>query len=171
MALVPSLWRDWWEDFERPHRLLDRHFGLALKRPDLVDGLALPWRFDDYFRPWRSLLEPTPIPAKVEIDPDDKFRLVLDVQQFSPNEILVRTVGNSIIIEARHEERKDPDGFVKREFMRRYDLPKGHDITRVMSNLSSDGVLTITAPKFSYLAPSERIVPIDRTRYPAIKNM
>lgn len=75
-------------------------------------------------------------------------QVILDVQQFLPEEITVKTVGNNnIIVEAKHEERQDEHGFVSRHFVRRYVLPPSHDVINITSSLSSDGVLTITAPK------------------------
>lgn len=74
------------------------------------------------------------------------FLLITDVQHFAPNEISVKTVDNTIIVEAKHEERPDEHGFISRQFKRRYDLPKGFNAHDVVSNLSSDGVLTIKAP-------------------------
>ena len=73
--------------------------------------------------------------------------MILDVQQFAPEEIVVKTVDNSLIVEAKHSEKQDEHGFVSRHFVRRYVLPSTHDVTNVTSTLSSDGVLTITAPK------------------------
>lgn len=75
------------------------------------------------------------------------LQVILDVQQFSPEEITVKTVSNNIIIEAKHEERQDEHGYVSRQFLRRYVLPPSHDVNNITSSLSSDGVLTITAPK------------------------
>lgn len=77
----------------------------------------------------------------------DLWQVILDVQQFSPEEITVKTVGNQVIVEAKHEERQDEHGFVSRHFVRRYVLPASHDVINITSSLSSDGVLTITAPK------------------------
>jgi len=74
-------------------------------------------------------------------------QVILDVQQFSPNEITVKTVDNYIIVEAKHEEKKDEHGFISRSFVRRYVLPSTHDLNNITSSLSSDGVLTISAPK------------------------
>lgn len=59
----------------------------------------------------------------------------------------MKTAGNNVIIEAKHEERQDEHGFVSRHFVRRYALPPSHDVINITSSLSSDGVLTITAPK------------------------
>jgi len=76
----------------------------------------------------------------------DGFQVCLDVQQFAPNEISVKTVDNSIVVEAKHEERQDEHGYVSRQFARRYTLPQGFNIKDVVTQLSSDGILTIKAP-------------------------
>jgi len=76
----------------------------------------------------------------------DGLQVCLDVQQFAPNEISVKTVNNTIIVEAKHEERQDEHGYISRQFSRRYDLPQGFNVKDVVTQLSSDGVLTIKAP-------------------------
>ncbi len=54
MSLVPLLFRDWWDDQERPSRLLDQHFGLGLNRDDLVPPpRASSLLRSHYLRPWR----------------------------------------------------------------------------------------------------------------------
>lgn len=167
MALVPkNYWRDWWEDFDRPQRFLDEHFEMAIQRTDLLKNLSLP-KYRTYFRPWRNLLDGTSSEIKLEND-SERFKVILDVGAFSPHEILVKTIDNSIIVEAKHEEKPDSHGFVSRKFLRRYDLPRGLDISRVMSNLSTDGILTITAPKHRP-PPGTRVVPVERTYFPALK--
>jgi HSP20 family molecular chaperone IbpA len=76
----------------------------------------------------------------------DGFQVSMDVQQFAPNEISVKTVDNTIVVEAKHEERQDEHGYISREFKRRYALPQGFNIKDVVTQLSSDGILTIKAP-------------------------
>jgi len=76
----------------------------------------------------------------------DGFQVCLDVQHFNPNEIAVKTENNSIVVHAKHEEKKDDHGFISREFTRRYELPKGFKLEDVTSSLSSDGVLSIKCP-------------------------
>lgn len=105
--------------------------------------------------------------CKVHVD-DDKFQVSVDVQQFAPNEISVKTSGdNSIVVEGKHEERPDEHGYVSRHFVRRYVLSQGHDINQVVSNLSSDGVLTITAPKSSKEGADLKTIPIQQTGQPS----
>lgn len=91
------------------------------------------------------------------------FKVILDVQQFTPEEITVKASNNSVIVEGKHEEKPDEHGFISRQFTRRYILPTGYDIADVISSLSSDGVLTITAPKRPPPNAGERIVPITKT--------
>jgi crystallin alpha B len=74
-------------------------------------------------------------------------QVILDVQQFAPSEITVKTLDNTVIVEGKHEEKQDEHGFVSRHFVRRYILPKDIEVNNVVSSLSSDGVLTVTAPK------------------------
>lgn len=76
----------------------------------------------------------------------DGFQVSLDVQHFAPNEINVKTVDDTIVIDAKHEERQDEHGYVSRQFQRRYRLPEGFNVKDVVSSISSDGILTVKAP-------------------------
>jgi crystallin, alpha B len=87
---------------------------------------------------------------------------MIDVSHFTPEEITVKTVDNNVVVTAKHEERQDEHGFISREFTRRYQLPRDIDPSTVTSSLSSEGVLTINAPKKQpELKKGERMVPID----------
>lgn len=76
----------------------------------------------------------------------DGFQVCLDVKHFQPNEVSVKTENNSIVVHAKHEEKRDDHGYIAREFTRRYDLPDGFKVEDVTSSLSSDGILSIKAP-------------------------
>ncbi|XP_026462571.1 protein lethal(2)essential for life-like [Ctenocephalides felis] len=165
MSLVPLLFHDWWEDYDHPMRLLDQHFGMGLNRNDLLTSLhATPSLFrGGYYRPWRSEISERGSSSTIKKD-SDKFQITLDVQQFKPNEIMVKTKDNYVIVEGKHEEKQDEHGFISRHFVRRYMLPKGHESADVVSSLSSDGVLTITAPtKNIPPVDNERVVPITQS--------
>lgn len=167
--MVPLLFRDWWDDeeFFRPSRLLDQHFGTGLRRDDLLNSLStsLPrTSLRNYYRPWRSTGLTRQDSGSTITQDKDKYQVILDVQQFTPNEITVKTNDNSIIVEGKHEEKQDEHGFISRHFVRRYLLPQDHDINEVVSTLSSDGILTVTAPKkVERPVGTERIVPITKT--------
>ncbi|KFB40376.1 AGAP007162-PA-like protein [Anopheles sinensis] len=179
MSVVPMLFRDWWEDFDTPlrsSRLLDQHFGTGLRADDLFSSfspraapLASPSLLrGGYYRPWRNTaLTRQDSGSTLNLD-KDRFQIILDVQQFTPEEITVKTTDRAIVVEGKHEEKQDEHGFVSRHFTRRYMLPSGHDPNDVVSTLSSDGVLTVTAPKKTLPAPNpERSVPIQQTGQPA----
>ena len=180
MSVVPLIFRDWWDDLDRPmSRLMDQHFGRGLNRDELLSrfsdlSLDRPVRSifrDRYYRPWRNVTcQPSSGSSTIQIDGKDNFQVILDVQQFSPEEITVKTVGNNVIVEAKHEERQDEHGFISRHFVRRYVLPPSHDVINITSSLSSDGVLTITAPKKGETpSGTERFIEITKTGEPASK--
>lgn len=95
----------------------------------------------------------------------DAYQVSLDVHQFAPNELTVKTVDESVVVEGRHEEKEDKQGFISRHFKRRYVIPPGYDLDHVYSTLSSDGVLTVRAPRIvpERDEPTERIIPIQQT--------
>lgn len=95
----------------------------------------------------------------------DGFQVNVDVQQFKPYEVTVRTLDNSVVIEGKHEERQDNHGFVSRQFCRRYTLPSGYDANKITSSLSSDGILTIKAPppRNALKFGNERFIQIQQT--------
>lgn len=95
----------------------------------------------------------------------DKFVANVDVQQFKPEEITVKvTDKNTVTIEGKHEEKQDEHGFISRHFVRKFVLPENVDMSQVQSKLSSDGVLSITAPKIVPERKEQfREIPITRT--------
>ncbi|KAI4479495.1 hypothetical protein M0804_010892 [Polistes exclamans] len=190
MSIVPLVFRDWWEDMERPvSRIWDQYFGRGLHRNDLVTDFSdlginrpflhhpTPFRSllgnnSTYYRPWRTVTRQNSGGSSTIKMEKDNFQVILDVQQFSPDEITVKTVDKNVVVEAKHEERQDEHGFISRQFVRRYILPIDYDAINVTSTLSSDGVLTITAPrKKPEPTGTERIINIVKTGLPAEKTL
>lgn len=181
MSLVPLLFSDWWEDLERPHHLTDQNFGLGLRPDQLLTPQRLelylqPLRRRDnslpnYLRPWAELLREAEKGGLSTVEADkDKFQVTLDVQQFNPEEIDVKVADRYVVVNAKHEERRDEHGWISREFTRKYLIPEQCNIEEVSSKLSSDGVLTITAPrKQSLKDKGERVIKVQHTGKPAIK--
>nr|XP_019556434.2 alpha-crystallin B chain-like [Aedes albopictus] len=95
----------------------------------------------------------------------DGFSVNVDVSHFQPKEIKVQQEGGWITVEGKHEERRDDHGFVSRHFVRKYCLPEGHDSDKMVSTLSSDGILTIRAPKLAL----EEEAPKDGKDVPVVK--
>lgn len=104
-----------------------------------------------------------PTVASEEITPptiDKKgFKVALDMKDFKPNEFVVKTVDNMVVVEGKVERKDDKEGSFSREFLRRYVLPDNFDTNKVESTLTSDGVLTITAP---HPPSNERIVQVNQ---------
>ncbi|XP_074030073.1 alpha-crystallin B chain-like [Leptinotarsa decemlineata] len=124
--------------------------------------------FPDYLRDLRNLSTALQQEAASSVSFDkDTFQANFDVQHFQPEEISVKVTGdNTITIEAKHEEKQDEHGQIYRHFVRKYVLPKQCDIGRIESKLSSDGVLTITAPTTGEKV-EHRSIPISQTGKPA----
>lgn len=107
MSIIPKLMSQMWEQMERPHRLIDQHFGRAF-RPETFLGrnssLFDERRFlpssalHEYYRPWAELLEDEQGFSMIKPD-KDKFHVALDVQQFKPEEINVKVVDDYIVVE------------------------------------------------------------------------
>lgn len=118
MSIVPLSFRDWWDDFDRPFRssrLLDQEFGTGLRRDDLLSSFWNPTPSvlrSGYVRPWRSNnLKRDVSGSTLNVD-SDKFQVILDVQQFTPNEITVKTTEKYVVVEGKHEEKADEHGYV-----------------------------------------------------------
>ncbi|KAI4455804.1 heat shock protein hsp-12.2-related [Holotrichia oblita] len=79
---------------------------------------------------------------------NDKLLVKVNIQEFSPDEITVKiTEDNTITVEGKQEEKQDKYGYISHHLVRKFILPNGYDFENIQSMLSSDGVLTITAPK------------------------
>uniref|UniRef100_A0A8D8IPR4 Protein lethal(2)essential for life n=1 Tax=Culex pipiens TaxID=7175 RepID=A0A8D8IPR4_CULPI len=176
MSPVPMLFRDWgmdpwWTtDFHRPGscRFWDHHgFGGGLfDDSDLLSRSMACRNRARFGRPWSF----EPLSQELARIDKERFQVNLDVQQFGPHEISVKTVDDFIVVEGKHEERQDEHGFVSRQFVRRYQLPADYDPKDVVSSLSSDGILTVMAPpkllpppQKEGAAPVERTIPVTQT--------
>ncbi|KMQ84416.1 protein lethal essential for life-like protein [Lasius niger] len=181
MSLIPLLFSDWWEDLEHPHSLLDQNFGLNVRPKQFLLSPArtntslfldaVPRR-NPTVNQLKALVEliqqrenngPPPPVNK------DDFQIVLDVQQFEPHEIEVKIVDNYLVVTAKHEDKRDEHGWVSRQFVRKCKLPEDSNNEQLTSRLSTDGLLTIVAPKKQPLKDEmERTIQIERTGKPFV---
>ncbi|XP_066282980.1 uncharacterized protein [Branchiostoma lanceolatum] len=110
--------------------------------------------------------------TKDETTPE-KYLVSVDVTGFSPDEISVKTVGNKVRVQGKHEARHaDQTGhsFRYQELRREFVLPEGVDPETVTSVLSKDGVLSIQAPRMAIEAPpAEKVVPVQSAEVPAVE--
>lgn len=169
MSLVPYLVRELLEDpidryYAPVSRLRDPfggsllHDDLFINRPALYNYLnQLPsLRFEDS--------------GATISDDSNQFKVNLDVQQFKPSEINVKVVDDYLVVDGKHEEKRDKHGFISRQFTRRYKLPDNIIQENISSSISSDGILSISAPKKSQAIGNgnERQIPIVQTNTPAL---
>ncbi|XP_008551690.1 protein lethal(2)essential for life [Microplitis demolitor] len=178
MSLVPKLFSHWWETLDRPHRLMDQHFGLPLNPEHLFRDFERTMREYErrfptaYYRPWADLMRDDEKGTSVIKADKDKFQVSLDVQQFKPEEINVKVQDNFIVVEGKHEEKSDEHGTVSRQFVRKYLIPEQCMPDKATSSLSTDGVLTITAPRKpeAIEAKKEKPIKIEFTGKPSIEH-
>ncbi|KAL0124467.1 hypothetical protein PUN28_006363 [Cardiocondyla obscurior] len=175
MSVLPFILYDW-EDLATPS-LLEHAFGLE-RQPkrhpvETVNGcLRLVPQQNHSLNELRNLLELAARRSEISRAPainKDDFRVVLDVQHFNPEEIDVKIVDKHLVVTAKHEDKRDDHGWVSRQFVRRYQLPDDIHVDQLTSQLSSDGLLTIAAPKMHTLKDeTERTLKIECTGKPFV---
>lgn len=95
----------------------------------------------------------------IQDEGDNKMlKLRFDVSQYTPEEIVVKTVDNKLLVHAQHEEKTESKS-VYREYNREFLLPKGTNPESIKSSLSKDGVLTVEAP-LPAMSSGEKLIPI-----------
>lgn len=80
-----------------------------------------------------------------EASGSQELKLRFDVSEYAPEEIMVKTVDNKLLVHAKHEEVGGGKS-VYREYNREFLLPTGTNPELIKSSLSKDGVLTVEAP-------------------------
>lgn len=101
-------------------------------------------------------------------NPKDGFQVSLNVEHFAPNEVNVKVIDKSIVVEAKHEERaENGESYVSRHFTRRFVLPEEFSLKDIVSTLSSDGILTVRVPPKEIDPQHVRNVHIQQTGAPA----
>ncbi|KAL8568131.1 hypothetical protein ACOMHN_027654 [Nucella lapillus] len=80
-----------------------------------------------------------------EADGSRRMRLTVDVGEFNPEEITVKTADRKLIVHAQHEERM-AGRTLHKEFNKEYDLPESVDPNALSAVMSEDKKLIIEAP-------------------------
>lgn len=159
ISSLPSLL---WEDPFKRHRSLISDFW---NRPDPFDSFIEPFNYAVYRAPslrWDG--------EENLSNPKDGFQVALNVENFKPEEVSVKVVDNTLIVEAKHEERsEDKESYVSRQFSRRYILPDEYNIKDVVSTLSADGILTVKVPPKHLDEQNARQINIQQTEKPYFK--
>eukprot|EP00088_Acartia_fossae_P019323 TRINITY_DN21277_c0_g1_i1.p1 TRINITY_DN21277_c0_g1~~TRINITY_DN21277_c0_g1_i1.p1 ORF type:complete len:195 (+),score=41.35 TRINITY_DN21277_c0_g1_i1:28-585(+) len=111
--------------------------------PDLVPGVQ--GRLGGHSA-WLQNIDSPLLKEKDKSEAGEKeLKLRFDVSQYSPEEIIVKTIDNKLLVQAKHEENKDGRS-IYREYNREFLLPQGTDPEQIKSSLSKDGILTVEAP-------------------------
>jgi HSP20 family molecular chaperone IbpA len=129
----------------------------SLMRQDSKSRWESGWMFP---RRWMLPALTTDFPTNMELfktkdsevirvkEDDSKLEVSLDTSQYRPDELSVSVSDGVLRVEGKHEEKaEDGSKMVARMFSRQYTLSPSTKQEEVASNLSSDGVLVITAPK------------------------
>ncbi|XP_026763600.2 heat shock protein Hsp-12.2-like [Galleria mellonella] len=93
--------------------------------------------------------------SEVKVD-GKKVEVHLDVQNFTPDQIQVKTVGNEIMVEGKKEIKRE-DGWTRSNFERRFLLPEGFPPERVECHFDK-GKLKLVA--FRAEPVTERTIPV-----------
>merc|ERR1719220_2372199 len=66
----------------------------------------------------------------------DMYKIEIDVQNFKPEDLVIKTVGQTVQVEAKHEEKtSDGASFSSRNFSQSFTLPREVDPESVASSL------------------------------------
>ncbi|KAL4705580.1 hypothetical protein ACJJTC_006908 [Scirpophaga incertulas] len=146
-------------DLPNQSTILNQNFGLCIGHQDIL----IPSYYEpgvNYYRPWRWGKQVIEDYGSTIQNVEDKFQIILDIQNFEPHEISVKLANNEVIIEGNHGEREDAFGCISRSFKRRYLLPQDCLNDSVESSVSSDGILVVTCLKNKTKEYKEITVPI-----------
>ncbi|KAK3103126.1 hypothetical protein FSP39_016686 [Pinctada imbricata] len=97
--------------------------------------------------PARPLEVATPVKNPIITEPDGtrKLRLSVDVGEFKPDEIVVKTAERKLIVHAEHEE-KLSGRTMHKEFNKEYELPESVDQSAITAYIGEEGKLFVEAP-------------------------
>merc|ERR1712018_289852 len=109
----------------------------------------------DFFNdPDFTLLDPQMKDQGLKISTNDdekKFEISVDTQDFKPEEVKVNVKNNVVTIAAKHEEQKNEGSnnksYVSKQFAHSRTLPSSCKMENVTSNLTSPGLVLVSAPK------------------------
>lgn len=108
--------------------------------PELANKAIL----DFYYRSLAELIRRRESDTSTITADRNTFKAILDVQQFKLEEITVKLINGFVVVEAKHEEKRDQHGLISRQFVRRYLLLQRMNEEKLSLNICSDGILTIT---------------------------
>lgn len=88
------------------------------------------------------------------------YEICLRAKDFGPKELTVKINDGFIVVEGKHEEKKDEQGYISRHFVRKFALPEDSVADKVESVLSPEGFLTITVPRKATPKRDTVVIPV-----------
>jgi len=161
--------KNFWGKFDRQLKRLESHEETSAKQDANKEDDEDSWIFPRRLMRLPSLFNEEKAKdlimrddQTIKVRNDEKtFEVSLDTHNFRPDEIKVNVVDKVLNVEGKHEEKsEDGSKYISRQFIRKYILPEECPPEEVVSNLSADGVLLITAPKKLAIKDTNRKVPI-----------
>lgn len=163
--------RHWRSDFDKDgfwnwHSDWPRMDDVMPRFSSHLDRLDRNWRTDPFWRDlyprWAEPIFKEGIDIRTNIINDaSHFAVEIDAYQFRPEEIQVKTVDDTLLIEGRHEDVRDRDNFTKMYFVRKYQLPVDVNPMDISSTIDSSGRLLVEARKQPHVQARERMIPIE----------
>ncbi|KAG7160679.1 protein lethal(2)essential for life-like [Homarus americanus] len=142
-----SFFTDAWEDFDTAvQSILDKFDNTGLK----VDVGSRTQCRDLYSKIRSSKIDEDLYASQaLQItEKDGKFQAVMDVKDFSPNDLQVRVVDDRVVVEGKYfKKSEDGSSTSSKSFYKEFTMPQTANIDEVATALSKDGVLTVKAPK------------------------
>merc|ERR1712117_657152 len=131
---------DFFSPFSRPNLALQQSSQQPLSQPPAHAYPTVPDR---------AMAQSSDMSPKAKVSYDaDKFQVEFNVQDYTPEELSIKTEGDVLIVLAEHETwSKTRASFVSKQFEQRFSLPSGVKPEKISSSLSKDGFLPVTAPR------------------------
>uniref|UniRef100_A0A914GRJ7 SHSP domain-containing protein n=1 Tax=Globodera rostochiensis TaxID=31243 RepID=A0A914GRJ7_GLORO len=131
-----------------------------------LDRFDRNWRDDPFWRDlyprWAEPIFKDGIDVKTNIVNDNsRFAVEIDTYQFRPEELQVKTMDDTLLIEGRHEDVRDRENYTKMYFVRKYLLPADVEPHSISSHIDSSGRLSVEAQKRWQAIEGERSIPIE----------
>merc|ERR1712106_1256278 len=141
---------DFFSPFSRPNLALQPH-QQSQPQPQLQPQQAISQSHAHISPavPERAISQSNDMSPKAKVSYDqDKFQVEFNVQDYTPEELSIKTEGDVLIVLAKHQTKAEGgQSFVSKQFEQRFSLPSGVKIEKIASSLSKDGVLTVSAPR------------------------
>lgn len=99
-GMATNLVRDMEREFDTIRNRMNNRFNMLSPWADLMPS---PWTFS-ILEPWQEIELPSSL-IKTDKDGNRKFELSLNLREFKPEDIKVKTVGQNIVVSAKTEKK------------------------------------------------------------------